>query len=54
MYFYEINNFEFIKEIENAHQIDRDLNGQINGIIALSDDTFAFFDEDIKIKIKHI
>ena len=51
IYFYDINNFELIKKIENAHQIDKDSKTSINGIVELSDGALASFGEDKKIKI---
>ena len=54
IYFYDINNFELIKKIENAHQIDKDSNASINGIVELSDGAFTSFGEDRKIKIWYI
>ena len=54
MYFYDINNYELIKNITNVHQIDKDSNASINGIVELSDGSFASFGEDRKIKIWYI
>ena len=54
IFFYDINNFELINKIENAHQIDKDSGASINGIVELSDGAFASFGEDRKIKIWYI
>ena len=54
IYFYDINNFELIKKIEKAHQVDKDSQASINGIVQLSDGTLLSFGEDKKIKIWYI
>ena len=54
MYFYDINNFELISKIMNAHQIDKDSQSSINGIVELSDGALASFGEDRKIKLWYI
>ena len=52
IYFYDYNNnYELIKTIEAAHQLNKDSNASINGIIELSDGSFASFGEDKEIKI---
>ena len=52
IYFCDINNnFEIIKIIKEAHNINKDSEASINGIAELFDGAFASFGEDNKIKI---
>ena len=52
LYFYDINkNFELIKTMEKIHQVNKNSEASINGIVELSDGAFTSFGEDNKIKI---
>ena len=55
IFFYDIiNNYNLIKKIEKAHQINKETIASINGITELSDGAIASFGEDKAIKIWYI